>query len=130
MDQTSLGALAQLLASILPATATGVRVAGDFDLPVSTVALCAGAGDAFIGAAIEQSADVYITSDLRHHPVQDAREHAMLNAGKPAIIDISHWAAEYLWLEAFADKLQTSIPSIEILVSDIRTDPWDFVVTQ
>jgi len=130
VEATSLGALAQLLASSLPATATGVRVAGDFDQRIESIALCAGAGDAFIGAAIEQGADVFITSDLRHHPVQDAREHAALNGGKPAIIDISHWAAEYLWLDAFAAKLQAANPSIEFVVSDLRTDPWDFVITQ
>jgi dinuclear metal center YbgI/SA1388 family protein len=127
---TSLGSLAQHLARVLPATATGIRVAGDFDQSVSTIALCAGAGDSFISSAISADADVYITSDLRHHPVQDAREHALLNANKPALIDISHWAAEYLWLETLESKLSQAFDGIRIAVSDLRTDPWDFTITQ
>lgn len=41
---------------------------------------------------------MYITSDLRHHPASEARENAQA-AGGPALIDVSHWASEWLWLE-------------------------------
>lgn len=127
---TTLGALAQVLASRLPATAGGVKVAGDFDQLVERVALCGGAGDSLIGAAISSGADVYITSDLRHHPTQDAREHAIHAGGKPSLIDISHWAAEYVWLDGLAARLADSFDQVEFVVSDVRTDPWDFLVTQ
>lgn len=127
---TTLGSLAQALAASLPPTAGGVKVAGDFDQPVSRVALCAGAGDSLISAAISSGADVYITSDLRHHPVQDAREQALLLGGKPALIDISHWAAEYVWLDSLAKRLESSFDQLEVQVSQVRTDPWDFTVTQ
>lgn len=127
---TTLGALAQVLASRLPATAGGVKVAGEFEQVVERVALCGGAGDSLIAAAITSGADVYITSDLRHHPAQDAREHAILASGKPALIDISHWAAEYVWLDGLAARLAGSFEQVDFVVSDVRTDPWDFLVTQ
>jgi dinuclear metal center YbgI/SA1388 family protein len=127
---TTLGRLAGELARILPPTATGIRVAGDYDAPVTRVALCGGAGDSLLGAAEVQAADVYITSDLRHHPASEARESAALRGGTPYLIDTSHWASEWLWLDRAADTLRSALPDVEVVVSDIRTDPWDFVVTQ
>jgi hypothetical protein len=62
--------------------------------------------------------------------VQDAREHSLLNGGKPAIIDVSHWAAEWLWLEVAAKQLSQEFSQVQFVVSHLRTDPWDFVVTQ
>jgi len=126
---TTLGRLARTLGELLPATATGIRVSGDFDLPVTTVALCGGAGDAYLSEPAVLGADVYITSDLRHHPASEARENAVVGAG-PALVDVSHWASEWLWLEAAAAELRVELPGVRITVSDLRTDPWDFVVTQ
>jgi len=128
-EPVSLGRLARTLADLLPATATGVRVAGDYDAEISTVALCAGAGDSYLSSPLVASADVFITSDLRHHPASEARENAKL-AGGPALIDISHWASEWLWLDAAADQVREALPDVRIVVSELRTDPWDFVVTQ
>lgn len=126
---TTLGTLARALGDILPATASGIRVAGDFGQPVRTVALCGGAGDAYLAHPAVLAADVYITSDLRHHPASEARENARV-AGGPALIDVSHWASEWLWLETAAAQLRDTLPGVEIIVSEVRTDPWDFAVVQ
>jgi dinuclear metal center YbgI/SA1388 family protein len=126
---TTLGRLARHLADILPPTAGGVRASGDYDAPVATVALCAGAGDSLLGLADVLAADVYITSDLRHHPVSEFRENAKLSGG-PALLDISHWAAEWLWLDTAAHQLREALPGITVTVSELRTDPWDFLVVQ
>lgn len=128
-EPTTLGRLAQALAAVLPATATGIRGSGDYDQRIETVALCAGAGDSLLGDPGVQKADVYITSDLRHHPASEARENARV-AGGPALLDISHWAAEWLWLDVAAEQLRAEHPELTITVSDVRTDPWDFAVTQ
>jgi len=126
---TTLGTLARALGDILPATASGIRVSGDFDRPVSTVALCGGAGDAYLSAPEVLAADVYITSDLRHHPASESRENARISGG-PALIDVSHWASEWLWLDAAASELRDALPGVEITVSELRTDPWDFTIIQ
>lgn len=124
---TTLGRLARGLSDILPATAQGIRVAGEYDREVRTVALCAGAGDAYLSLPDVLAADVYLTSDLRHHPASEAVENARV-AGGPALIDVSHWASEWLWLDTAAAQLRDALPGVEIAVSDLRTDPWTFAV--
>jgi len=128
-EPTTLGRLARQLAEILPATATGIRVSGDYDSVVETVALCCGAGDSLLAEKAVRAADVYITSDLRHHPASEARENAKVGSG-PALIDVSHWASEWLWLDVAADELRTALPGVTVTVSDLRTDPWDFTILQ
>ncbi|WP_245819490.1 Nif3-like dinuclear metal center hexameric protein [Rhodococcoides yunnanense] len=112
----------------VPETAWGVRAAGDPDARVETVALCGGAGDSFLGVVRSLGADVFVTSDLRHHPVD---EH--LRGGGPAVIDVAHWASEWPWCEqarkivdsAFADS-----GTWESRVSTTRTDPWTIGAAQ
>jgi dinuclear metal center YbgI/SA1388 family protein len=128
-EPTTLGTLARALGDILPATAGGIRVAGAFDAPVHTVAVCGGAGDSLLADPAVLGADVYITSDLRHHPASEARENALVGRG-PALVDVSHWASEWLWLETAASELRAALPDVTVTVSEIRTDPWDFVVVQ
>lgn len=128
-EPTTLGRLARAIADILPPTASGVRVAGSYDTPIRTVALCGGAGDSLLAHPAVTAADVYITSDLRHHPASEARESALV-AGGPALIDVSHWASEWLWLSTAANELAEALPGVEVRVSELRTDPWDFVVIQ
>jgi len=117
------------VAQVLPRTATGVRVAGDYNQVIERVAVCGGAGDSFIEAAVQAGADAYLTADLRHHPVQELRERSFTEA-VPALLDVSHWASEYLWLEVAAEQLRRIYPDLKVSVCDLRTDPWDFVVTQ
>jgi dinuclear metal center YbgI/SA1388 family protein len=128
-EPVTLGRLARILADLLPATASGIRVSGDFDRVVHSVALCGGAGDSLLSEPAVLAADVYITSDLRHHPASEARENAKLTAG-PALIDVSHWASEWLWLDTAAAELREALPGVSVAVSETRTDPWDFVIVQ
>ncbi len=128
-EPTPLGRIALALGELLPATAGGVRVAGDYDQRVETVSLCGGAGDSLLGDPAVRASDLYITSDLRHHPASESREQSFAGGG-PALIDISHWASEWLWLDVAARRLRDALPELEVTVSDLNTDPWDFVVTQ
>src|SRR5699024_9537306 len=89
------------VAAALPATAQGIRVSGDQDRMVHTVAVCGGAGDAYLGAAHASGADVYVTADLRHHRAEEARA----ELGAPALIDAAHWASEWPWLPVAAGGL-------------------------
>lgn len=127
---TSLLQFAREVAKALPPTAGGVRIAGNPEALISKVALCAGAGDSFLADALSAEADVYVTSDLRHHPASEALEQAKANGREFALIDISHWAAESLWLQVAANQLQEIFKDVKFVVSDLRTDPWDFAVTQ
>lgn len=126
----TLGELARRVAKLLPATASGVRVSGDYSSMVETVSLCGGAGDSLLSDPAVVGSDVYITADLRHHPVSEAREQARLGGDTPALMDVSHWASEWLWLDIAADQLRKALPGVRVTVSDLRTDPWDFVIAQ
>jgi len=114
----TLAELAHLAARALPATAWGVRAAGDPDRVVSTVAVCGGAGDPYLADAASAGADAYLTADLRHHP---ASEH--LAGGGPVLLDAAHWATERPWLDAAAAQLRAALP-VTTIVSDVDTDPW------
>jgi dinuclear metal center YbgI/SA1388 family protein len=129
IDELTLVDFARKISKAIPATAAGVKVAGDSARLVSRVALVGGAGDSFLSLASSSGVDVFITSDLRHHPAQDFIEQSNLTNG-PALIDISHWAAEWVWLDTAAKQLSAKHPEVEFVVSDLRTDPWDFAVMQ
>ncbi|MDO5492095.1 MAG: Nif3-like dinuclear metal center hexameric protein [Nesterenkonia sp.] len=128
---TTLGDFAATVFSVLPSVAGGVRVAGDRDGFVRRVALCGGAGDGLLQAARAAEADVFVTADLRHHPASEARE--AVRDGRPYLIDVSHFASEWLWLPAAAQALDRALADrgfeVEVAVSGINTDPWDFVIT-
>ncbi|MDY3126759.1 MAG: Nif3-like dinuclear metal center hexameric protein [Corynebacterium sp.] len=111
----------QQVANALPETAWGIRAAGDPDLEVRTVAVSSGAGDSFLDHARRLGTDVYVTSDLRHHPVD---EH--LRAGGPAVIDTAHWASEFPWTTQAKDIVEAGVSgnSVECEIINIRTDPW------
>ena len=116
------------VAETLPFSAKGVTVAGDPEHMIETVALCGGAGDSFIEAALTSEADVYVTSDLRHHPTLDA---TLTPREKPlALVDVSHWAAESLWLEIAATAIANAHPGVAVHVSEVVTDPWVFSINR
>jgi dinuclear metal center YbgI/SA1388 family protein len=124
-EPMTLAAFAAQVAQSLPATAHGVRVAGDPDSSVETVALCGGAGDFLLDRARVAGANVYVTSDLRHHPASELREHP----DSPALIDVAHWAAEWTWLPVLRDRMVAELDdTVEVHVSTINTDPWTFRV--
>ena len=124
---TTLYDLATHLGGLLPHTASGIRVSGDANSPVTRVAVCAGAGDSLLSHPLVTSADVYVTSDLRHHPASEVQAQRTGGQG-PALIDVSHFAAEWMWVESAGKELQEIFPDLTISVSDLVTDPWDFVV--
>lgn len=121
---TTVGELSSAIAGFVPATARGILHTGDADRPVRRVAVCPGAGDSFLEAAAGAEADVYITSDLRHHPALEHLEAAADHAAVPALIDVPHAASEALWLPLAQQLLAETLPGIEVLISERTSDPW------
>ena len=129
---TSRARFVESLAEALPATAGGIRVSGDSAAEVSVVAVMGGSGDDRFDDVRASGADVYVTADLRHHPVLEAREEA--RGGRPFLVDAGHWATESLWLADGRARLLAALEHtagatrVEATVSAIRTEPWTFVV--
>lgn len=110
-------------ASVLPATAWGVRAAGDPDQVVQTVAVCGGSGGDRAEIARRAGADVFLTSDLKHHPVVEAVSER--GSSGMALVDAAHWATEAPWLDAVAAALLDRFATtVEVQVSRRVTDPW------
>ncbi|GAA4846724.1 Nif3-like dinuclear metal center hexameric protein [Kitasatospora terrestris] len=119
----TLAAFADRVAAGLPATATGVRVAGDPDRLISRAAVCGGSGDGFLAEVRAAGVDAYVTADLRHHPASEATE-----AAPVALVDAAHWATEWPWL-TLAERALTGVAvergwQLETRVSTRVTDPW------
>ncbi len=124
-EPVRLADFARHVAEALPANNSVARVAGDPERTVSSVAVCGGAGDFLLDRAREVGADVYVTSDLRHHPASELREHAAAGGEAPALIDVPHAAAEWTWLPVLARRLAAALPTtVEVRVSEVMTDPW------
>ncbi|MEU2198942.1 Nif3-like dinuclear metal center hexameric protein [Isoptericola sp. NPDC019482] len=146
-EPTTLGGFAERVAAVLPATAQGVRVAGDLDAPVTTAAVVGGSGDSLFDAVRAAAVDVYVTADLRHHPASELRERADFEAGAggaatPYLVDVAHFASEWPWLAYAAEDVVARLGerggegtsertgdgsgegTVTTRVSTIGTDPW------
>jgi dinuclear metal center YbgI/SA1388 family protein len=119
----ALSAFAVRVAAGLPATAAGVRVAGDPDRPIRRVAVCGGSGDSLFADVRAAGVDAYVTADLRHHPASEAAE-----ASPIALVDAAHWATEWPWLRLAERDLAAAADkrgwALETRVSHRVTDPW------
>ena len=127
----TLAAFTRHAAERLPATAQGIRSAGDPDRTLRRVAVCGGAGDSLFDAVRRAGVDAYLTADLRHHPASEALQtgRAVDTApAPPALLDAAHWATEWPWCEQAAAQLDEISDRhgwrLRTHVSRAVTDPW------
>lgn len=114
----------QRVADALPETEWGVRAAGDPERMVKKVAVSSGSGDSFLDQAAALGVDVYVTSDLRHHPVDEHLRAAHLAEPEgPAVVDTAHWASEFPWTAQARDTVEDAL-RVNTEIIDVRTDPW------
>ena len=121
-------------------TALGVQMCGDPATTVRTVAVLPGSGDSLFDEVRASDADVYVTSDLRHHPVTDAIEQARYEArmarqgisighGALAFINTPHAAIESIWFNYALEDVPAAVERATGERPDITwirdtTDPW------
>ncbi|MBP5687674.1 MAG: Nif3-like dinuclear metal center hexameric protein [Muribaculaceae bacterium] len=84
-----------------------VRYSGNLDRQVRRVAMCGGAGADFIGLAMSQGADVYITGDMKYHEFQGNEERIIL-------ADIGHYESEHYTKEIFYDIISKKNPNFAV----------------
>ncbi|EDY51640.1 conserved hypothetical protein, partial [Streptomyces clavuligerus] len=119
----TLAAFAERAAQRLPATAQGIRLAGDPDAVVRRVAVSGGSGDSLFDTVRAAGVDAFLTADLRHHPVSEATQQSPLG-----LVDAAHWATEWPWCELAAAQLDEISDrhgwNLRVHVSHTVTDPW------
>lgn len=147
---TTLERFASLVAQVLPFTKYGIQVAGPLDMPIRTVAVLPGSGDSMFANVHALHADVYVTSDLRHHPATDELQESYYEAAmrregiglggasdcphmRPALINTPHSAIESMWFNYALEDVPRRVQEVTGDIIDVRwnttsTDPWDLVL--
>ncbi|WEV76002.1 Nif3-like dinuclear metal center hexameric protein [Bifidobacterium sp. ESL0800] len=143
----TLRTFAQRVADEVPKTNYGIQVAGDLDAEVRKIAVLPGSGDSDFDEVRASGADVYVTSDLRHHPATDALQQAWYEASlrrqngetgaratmRPALINTPHSAIESMWFRYALDDIADGVEQAtgfrpEAQRVGIVTDPWQLVL--
>ncbi|MDR1033546.1 MAG: Nif3-like dinuclear metal center hexameric protein [Bifidobacteriaceae bacterium] len=136
-NEITLYELATTLKTISKPTEQGIKVAGDKNAKVRKVAVLPGDAKSALKIVKDLNPDVYITSDLTHHAVQDLVEEVTYltsidarHSPTPYLIDITHSAAESIWLQVAKHDLSSALDVSTdcIFISDINTDPWTFSI--
>ncbi len=83
---------------------------------ITRIALCGGAGSEFVGEAIVQGADVFISADFKYHEFQQAE-------GRIVVMDIGHFESEQFTKEIFQELIQQSAPEITTILAENDKSP-------
>lgn len=86
---------------------------------IKKVALCGGSGSEFLGEAIRQNADVFISGDFKYHEFFDSE-------GKILIADIGHYESEQFTKDVFYEIITKKIPNFAVRISEINTNPINY----
>ena len=123
--QITLREFVNLLSEKLPQVKGSIQVSGKLDSKVSKVGLCGGSGSSLLEEVRKEDVDVFVTADLKHHAVSDNE-----NMNGPALVSVSHWASEWVWLPELEQQLKNDLGQKQfnsrISISEISTDPWNF----
>jgi len=96
--------------------AKGVRHSKIIDKPIKKVAVLGGSGSFAIQNAIQNGADMYITSDIKYHEFYKAEN-------KLIIADIGHYESEQFTKELLVEILTKKFPNFAIILSQKNTNP-------
>ncbi|WP_174613831.1 Nif3-like dinuclear metal center hexameric protein [Virgibacillus ihumii] len=99
-----------------------LRITGDLSRKIQTAAILGGSGEKYWKKAFEMGADVYITGDMTFHAAQDAWQAGL------SVIDPGHYA-EKVMKKTTKEFLERHFPKteLEITVSEVNTDPFQFI---
>jgi len=89
--------------------------------PIQRVALCGGAGSSFLGKAISQHADIFISGDFKYHQFFDAEQQII-------IADIGHYESEQFTKEVFYELLTKKFPKFAVHLSEKSTNPVNYLI--
>lgn len=89
--------------------------------PIRKVAVVGGAGSSYLGKAIAQKADIFVSGDFKYHQFFDAEKQIV-------IADIGHYESEQFTKEVFYELLTKKFPKFAVHLSAIITNPVSYLV--
>jgi dinuclear metal center YbgI/SA1388 family protein len=98
-----------------------IRHTGILCKPIRKVAVCGGSGSTYLGNAIAQKADIFISGDFKYHQFFDAEDRLI-------IADIGHFESEQFTKEVFYELLTKKIPKFAVHLSEISTNPVNYLI--
>jgi dinuclear metal center YbgI/SA1388 family protein len=84
--------------------------------PVSTVAICGGAGDFLLDEAVSAGADAFITGEMHYHQYFGYEQRIQ-------ICVIGHYQSEQFTCEIFRDIIAKACPDVKTFIADTSTNP-------
>jgi dinuclear metal center YbgI/SA1388 family protein len=84
--------------------------------PVQKVAICGGAGDFLLDAAIGQGADAFITGEMHYHQYFGYEQTIQ-------ICVIGHYQSEQFTTEVFRDILEKECQGVKTFIAETNTNP-------
>ena len=84
--------------------------------PVSTVAICGGAGDFLLDEAVSAGADAFITGEMHYHQYFGYEQRIQ-------ICVIGHYQSEQFTSEIFRDIIANECPDVKTFVAETSTNP-------
>jgi len=98
----------------------GIRYSNLLNKKIKKVAVLGGSGSFAIAAAKAQNADVLVTADLKYHDFFQAEDQILL-------MDVGHFESERFVKNYIFDYLSKKIPTFAIILSDIKTNPVNYI---
>lgn len=104
-----------------------VRMVGDPERAIRTIALCSGSGASLLADAVRVGADLLVTGDVKYHEARDAEAQGI------ALLDAGHFATEQLMVDAVRDFLSVELDragyQAEVHATKAECDPFTTVTT-
>lgn len=112
-------ALAEKLKNILGCTIVRYTDGGK---PIKKAAFCTGSGGNLIEAALNQGADAYITSEVKHDQWLLAKQRGI------SVFDCGHFHTENIGMIRLCKMLAADFSNIEFVMSEVNKDPVKYVL--
>ncbi len=88
--------------------------------PISTVALCGGAGDFMLPEAARLKADAFVTGEMHYHQYFGYEQRLQIAV-------IGHYQSEQFTNEIFRDIIQGACPGVRCHLTQINTNPIIYI---
>ena len=111
--------LAKKLKNVLGCTVVRYTDGGK---PIKKAAFCTGSGGNLIIAALNQGADAYITSEVKHDQWLLAKQRGI------SVFDCGHFHTENIGMTRLCKMLAADFSNIEFVMSEVNKDPVKYVL--